>query len=99
MYGSNALLGEIGGGGTKGFGPRFGFTVKILCSANAHMGAGSFMGFESGLAGFVVMHGTMFEAGCAARLAIIVFWVFVGAKILLFVSRGTESCASERSPS
>src|ERR1700751_3448182 len=71
----------------------------MLCSAKAQVGAGSLTGIFSGFDVSVVMHGTILLTGCAARLAIMVFCVFVGAKILLFVSRGTESCASERSPS
>src|ERR1700739_216280 len=86
-------------GGIKGLGPAAGFTVSRLFSANAQVGAGRIRGFESGFDGFVVMHGTIFVAGCAASWPMMLCCVSVGAKILLFVSRGTESCASERSPS
>src|SRR5205823_3935894 len=68
----------------------------MLCSPKAHVAAGRNVG---GPAGKLEMQGTRGFPGALASAAMIGNCAGVGAKMLLFVSSGTESCASDRSPS
>src|SRR5580693_4711669 len=76
-----------------------GVIVKHWPSKNPHVCAGKKVGGPpSGFAGSE-KHGTLGFPGSASRPPMIVCWPPVGAKIFEFVSSGTESVASDRSPS
>src|SRR5271154_5143981 len=73
--------------------------VKQWESTNAQVGAGKNVGIPPmGFCGFD-RQGTIAVAGNDARPAKIESCSGVGLKTFVFVSNGTESCASERNPS
>ena len=80
----------------KGFPLAVGSTVKMLCNPKAQVAAGRRVG---GPDGKWEMHGTRGFPGAFASAAMIGNCPGVGAKMLLPVSSGTESWASDRSPS
>src|ERR1019366_6955145 len=89
-------------------GPAAGFTVKAPPSTAAQVAAGrKVKGLGAGSPSFAataaptgpLRHGTGVALPWAVRPAAIDCCAAVGAKILLLVSNGTESCASERRPS
>ena len=76
-----------------------GVIVKQLESTNAQVGAGKNVGIPKiGFVGFE-RQGTRVVAGSAAKPAKIGSCWAVGLNTLLLVRSGTESCASDRSPS
>src|SRR6266404_3515831 len=76
-------------GDTNGFGPGFGFSVRMLWRAKAQTDGGRDTPVKQITLG----------ADELARLAIMASWAAVGRKILVFVSRGTAFCAFCRKPS
>src|SRR5215471_6299823 len=68
----------------------------MLCNPKAQVAAGRRVG---GPAGKLEKQGTSGFPGSFASAAMIGNWSAAGAKMLLFVSNGTESWASDRSPS
>src|SRR5437762_1172649 len=82
---------------TKGLPLAVGSTVRMLCNPKAQVAAGRKVGGPPVVK--LEMQGTRGFPGSFASAAIIGSCEAVGAKILLFVSSGTESCASDRRPS
>src|SRR5271169_2966407 len=95
-----AWIGEI-----KGFPPStllgmlVGLMVKRLVRKKAHACADSGTAVAIGFAGFVVIQGTIGLPASDAKPPAIPCCAVLGAKILLCVSSGTASWASDRRPS